>query len=111
METSHQPSPFQHIDEIFQQQRQHQWEIRRTSARERIQFLKTLRGVIEARKEKIAAAIYQDFMKPESETFLTEIYLVFKEIDHAISHLPRWLKPVRKHSPIPLLGGPKPDCV
>ena len=118
MEASHQPSPFQHIDEIFQQQRQHQWEIRRTSARERIQFLKTLRGVIEARKEEIAAAIYQDFMKPESETFLTEIYLVFKEIDHAISHLPRWLKPVRKHSPIPYWGArsrivyePKGTCL
>ncbi len=118
MEASQQQHRFSYIDEIFQLQKDHRWAVSQLSVQERIRFLKTLRATIDARKREIAAAIYADFMKPEAETFLTEIYLVFKEIDHAISHLPKWTKPVRKRSIFPYIGArgqivyePKGTCL
>jgi aldehyde dehydrogenase (NAD+) len=41
---------------------------------------------------KIYAAVYADFQKSEHEAFLTEFAILIKDIEEAISALPKWMK-------------------
>ncbi len=104
MATSSQQSAFQHIDQLFEAQRAYQQEAARTTVSERIRLLKQLRRALEDQQAAVARAIYQDFMKPEAETLLTEIYPLLKEIDHTIAHLAEWMRPRKVRSPLPYLG-------
>ncbi len=58
----------------------------------RLQQLKALKQAILDHQDQIVAALKADLNKPEFETYLTEIGVV-REIDYAIKHLKRWMKP------------------
>ncbi len=67
-------------------------------------YLTKLKENILKYKEQIAVAIYNDFKKPEFETYETEIYTVITELSHAIKNIKSWAKPQKYNSnfPVPL---------
>ena len=52
------------IHEIFDKQTKHQWEMRQTTAAERIDMLTRLKGNILARLEALIAASIEDYQTP-----------------------------------------------
>jgi len=71
-------------------------------AREKV--LKRLKSAIEDREDVICAALYQDLGKSKMEAFLSEISVVYTEINHTLKHLDDWMTPDRQ--PTPLLVQP-----
>jgi aldehyde dehydrogenase (NAD+) len=94
-------NPFQ---EAFERLRARRWEQSRTSTRERIARLQKLRRTIVERREALYQAIHADFRKPSAEVETTELLLVLAELDHAIKHLGRWMKPRKVATPVLLTG-------
>lgn len=83
------------IERVFREQQQHRYQVAATSTKERIAKLKSLRAMIDRNKERIREAHYADFKKPAPEADLSEILAVRMEINHAIKHLKKWMKPRR----------------
>ena len=79
-------------------------EVRRGTAADRIERLKRLRQAIVKHFDALRAALAADFGKPEVETDLTEYLATLGEIDHAIGHLRRWMRPKRAGTPLMLFG-------
>lgn len=92
------------VGEIFEAQRQNQYAVGSTSAKERKRKLNRLKGAVLAHKQEIRDALHADFRKHPSEVDLTEIYPVTGEIKHTVRHLSRWLRPYRVSTPLGLLG-------
>ena len=90
--------------DLFERLRARRWEQSRTSARERVERLRRLRRTIVERRDAVCEAIYKDFRKPAAEVENTEVLLVLMELDHAIKHLARWMKPRRVGTPMLLTG-------
>ncbi len=89
------------IKRIFQLQQKNQFNVARTSARERIAKLRKLEKALFKYRQEIRDAVYADFRKPQGETDLVEIYTVLGEIRHAAKNLRRWMAP--KYAPAPIL--------
>lgn len=106
------------IQEVFDLQKSHQYEVALTNSRERIKKLNSLLGALVKYRQEIRDALKKDFQKPEAEVDLTEIYTVTSEIKHAKKYLNRWMRPHRVETPLPLLGSnswiqyePKGTCL
>ena len=89
---------------LFETQRQHQYEVARTTAVQRIAKLKRLKEALLQRREAIQEAMYTDFKKPAAEVDLTEIYAITTEIKHTSRHLRRWMARHKVGTPLPFLG-------
>lgn len=63
-------------------------------------LLKKLKSEIRSREQDILHAIKADFQKSEFESFISEIGLVYSELDLAIKNLKKWSKPQRIKSSI-----------
>ena len=61
----------------------------------RINTLKKLKNVIKENEKELYKAIYTDFKKSEFETYITEIALIYNELNDAIKNLKRWSKQKR----------------
>ena len=61
----------------------------------RIETLKKLKRILKENEEKLYAAIYTDFKKSKFETYLTEISLIYNELNDAIKNLKHWSKQKR----------------
>ena len=96
-----QENPFQ---ATFERLRARRWDVARTSARERIAKLEKLRRAIVERREAIYQALYADFRKPAAEVESSEILMVLGELDHAIKHVEKWMKPRKVGTPVLLTG-------
>lgn len=92
------------LAKIFERQRENRWRIAKTSADERIAKLKKLRQAILDRREELHKAIYDDFRKNSAETDLTETHMVVAELNDAVKHLRRWMRPHKVETPITLFG-------
>lgn len=92
------------VEQLFQAQKQHHAQVKRTTARERIEKLKRLRAAIVAREGAICDAVHADFRKSPTESELTEIYPSLVELKDAIKSLRAWMKPERVSTPMALLG-------
>ena len=88
----------------FRSQQDHQWKIRQRPVQERVRKLKELKRAIVSHREEILDAMYADFRKNRSEAELSEIQLVFTELNEAIARTPKWAKAVTVPSPIHLFG-------
>ncbi len=53
----------------------------------RIETLKKLKHLLKENEDKLYTAIYSDFKKSEFETYLTEISLIYNEINDSINNL------------------------
>jgi aldehyde dehydrogenase (NAD+) len=71
------------IQRIFNAQKENQFKVGKTTARERIAKLDKLHKAVLKYREEIKKALYNDFRKHPSEVDLTEIYPVTSEIKHA----------------------------
>lgn len=94
-----------YIDSVYEKQRNHKYEIKKTNSSTRIEKLKKLKNKILEYKEDIHNAIRKDFKKPPTESDLTEIIPCLMELEDAISNLNSWMKPKPVESPLLLLPG------
>jgi len=61
----------------------------------RIETLKKLKKVLKENEQELYTAIYTDFKKSEFETYLTELSLIYNELNDAIRNLKKWSKKKR----------------
>ncbi len=80
----------------------HSGQIKDSGARK--QALKRLKSAIEEHEDVICDALYQDLGKSKMEAFLSEISVVYTEINHTLKHLDDWMADDRQ--PTPLLVQP-----
>jgi aldehyde dehydrogenase (NAD+) len=77
--------------------------------RYRKQQLAHLRRVLKSNEKLLSDAIYADVKKSKFECYISELGLVYQEIDEAISNLERWSRPRRV--PTRLMNFPSRSCV
>jgi aldehyde dehydrogenase (NAD+) len=85
---------FAEIGRIFALQRDHQWEVKASTAEQRKAKLEKLKAVVAAHGDEIVAAVQQDVRKPEAEIRITEYGGVIANIERNINSLDDWMKPV-----------------
>lgn len=66
----------------------------------RIKQLQTLRRIIKIHEIDILRALEQDLGKPELEAYISEIGIVYNEIDFICKNLAKWMKPQKVGSPL-----------
>lgn len=86
-----------HILTVFEFQQKNKHILQCSTARQRIEKLKQLRSAIEDFEEQIYAALKSDLRKSRFESALTEVFFTLSEIDFAIKHLKKWMKPKKVH--------------
>ena len=90
---------------IFNKQKENQYAVGATTARERVQKIKKILHAVEVEyRQAIRDALMKDMGKSQGEADLTEIYPVTGEAKHAISHLSRWMNPQSVDTPLAMLG-------
>lgn len=102
--TAPQTSSFAHIDKVFEAQQQNTQKLKETTASQRIAKLKALKQAIQENKEALQKAVYDDFRKSPEEVDLTEVFMVYKAIDHCCAKLGKWMKPQKVATPKALMG-------
>jgi len=55
--------------------------------------LKKLKSLIKNNEEAFIDALRNDFQKPPFETYGTELFIIYQEIDHIMDNLDSWAKP------------------
>lgn len=80
------------LEEIFEAQGTQRWAVANTTAKERIVKLRSLRKAIVERQQEFYDAVWEDFHKPKTEAWLTEVFPALEEIDYNITHLPDWME-------------------
>lgn len=68
----------------------------------RISMLHLLKSALKQYEPKIAQALYADLGKSEAESYITEISVVYEEIDHTLAHIKEWMKPEARRTPLVL---------
>ncbi len=63
-------------------------------------MLATLKAAIKEHEDKILEALREDLGKHPFEAYASEIGFVYAEINHAIRHLKKWMKPKRVPTPL-----------
>lgn len=97
------PAPGE-LERLFTVQQAHRWTMARTTASERIARLKRLKAAVLRHQDDLRAAVHRDFRKAPRETDISEILVFRLEIEHAIGHLRRWMRPRRVATPWILTG-------
>ena len=92
------------FSEVFQLQKSHALQLRKSPVTNRREQLKKIKHWILKNQQLIREAIYADFQKPGEEVDSCDIYPVLSEINHTITHLNDWTKPVKADAPITLIG-------
>jgi aldehyde dehydrogenase (NAD+) len=73
------------------------------SAQYRRGQLQALKAMLQERQADICDALWTDLRKSGFEAYVSEERLVLGEINYAVRHLNRWLKPRRVHLPLHVL--------
>ena len=61
----------------------------------RLQMLQRLKKIINANEEKILSAIYNDLSKSKSEAYMSEVALVYAELDESLIKVRECSRPQR----------------
>lgn len=88
------------VHELVQLQRDSFLSQPRFTVDQRRDQLELLYKAIRRWEQPICEALEHDLGKCPGEAYLTEIGPVLSEISHAIRHLRKWSRPVRKHMPL-----------
>ena len=59
----------------------------------RLRMLQRLKKIINANEEKILSALYNDLSKSKSEAYMSEIAMVYDELDEALKKVREWSRP------------------
>lgn len=62
--------------------------------------LRRLKALLEEREGELLDALDADLGKPRLEGWATDIGIVINDIEHALRHLSRWMKPERVWTPL-----------
>lgn len=89
---------------VFDKQRAHKLELKKSSYRYRIGKLKQFKDALLERKVEVAKAIQKDFGKPQVETDLTEIMPVLSMINLMEKNLSSWMKDDKVKTPLLFKG-------
>jgi aldehyde dehydrogenase (NAD+) len=81
------------LTRVFNLQREHQWDVKASSAQERKAKLTRLKAAVEANADRIVAAVREDTRKPEGEIRVTEVLNVLGNIQLNIDSLEEWMAP------------------
>lgn len=92
------------IRSLFEAQQAQQWELRKSTAQERIKKLNKLYKALLEYQEEVEAAIWNDFRKSKTETILSELGVVLAEIRFATKRLKGWMRPKAVGTPLSLFG-------
>ena len=86
--------------DIYNLQKQFFFANKTKSIASRIQNLKKLKSIIQQNEKKLFTAIYSDFKKSEFDTLMTELSLIYQEINSNIRNIERWsaIRPVKVES-------------
>jgi aldehyde dehydrogenase (NAD+) len=68
----------------------------------RVQQLTKLKAVIKKYESEILDALHQDLHKPNFEAFVSEIGILYEEIEFVLDHLKDWMKPESVSTPLAL---------
>jgi aldehyde dehydrogenase (NAD+) len=68
----------------------------------RIRQLINLKSVIKKNELEIIAALHADMHKPHFEAFISEIGILYEEIEYVLAHLKEWMKPLSVATPLAL---------
>ena len=90
--------------EIFDQLRARNKDLREEKIRERIKRLKALKKWFLNNRARIQDAVRADLNKPAEETDLTETYVVLSEVKSAIRNLRYWISPEPQGTSMPFIG-------
>lgn len=60
--------------------------------------LEALKRLLKEEESAIFEALWADLRKPQLEGYLTEVGFVIAEVNDALQHLDRWMKPERTHT-------------
>ena len=88
------------IQEILSRQREFFNTQKTLSYKFRLDALKKLKREIIALEADIAKALYDDLGKSYTEGYMTEIGMVLSEINFALRHLKKWMKPKKVKTPL-----------
>jgi aldehyde dehydrogenase (NAD+) len=107
MSAMHTPPPINpdlkaEIQRVFSLQQQHQREVARCNAAQRIAKLRRLYDAILKHRKDIEAALWADLRKSPTEVNITELGVILHEIRHTIRHLQSWMTPKRVGSSLTL---------
>lgn len=97
-------TPTKEIQRLFHLQKDNQFNVANTNARQRIKKLDKLYDAVMKYRPQIKEALYNDYKKHPSEVDLTETYPVTSEIKHAKKYLGRWMSNQKVTTPIALMG-------
>lgn len=68
----------------------------------RREALKALRASVKTHEEELLVAMHTDMRKPRFEAYMSDIGLVYAEIDHALKNLKEWMRPEAASTPLVL---------
>lgn len=66
----------------------------------RVRQLRKLRTALKANEKIILDALYEDLGKSSTEAYMTELGIIYQEINYAIKHLKKWASPKKVKSSI-----------
>ncbi|MBB5232624.1 aldehyde dehydrogenase family protein [Deinococcus budaensis] len=89
---------------LFEAQQAHRLRMAQTGAAERQAVLRRLRAGLQRHRARLAGALALDLGKSRAEAEITELHPVVAELNHALTHLPRWMRPRTVPTPATLLG-------
>ena len=94
----------QELQRIFEQQRQHQFDIAKSTVRQRKAKLNKLHKAFLAYRPALKEALFADSGKHPNEVDITEIYPVTGELKHAKYNLREWMSPHKVGTPLAFIG-------
>src|SRR5258708_1356264 len=94
----------QRVLDVFEKQRRRSLLLRREPLSERKKRIKAFEQFLFKNKDRIAEAIHLDFLKPKTESYVSELYPVLTEIRHTLANLDRWAAPQKIDAPLTYLG-------
>ena len=85
------------LQRIFDLQAENQWQVRRSSARQRITKLEKLKACLQAHEQEVKDALYADLRKA-GQSAESELVTSYTDLDDAIDNLHHGLLTLRRHS-------------
>jgi len=80
------------ISEIYSKQQEFFNSDKTKNVRFRIEQINKFRNILKENEDLLFKAIYDDFSKPEFETYITELSLLYHEINLFIKNIKKWSK-------------------
>ena len=98
--------PTTRFSDLLTMQREHAPVLARTTAKERKEKLGRILTYLDdaGNKQRLIEALQQDLHKPEVESLLSEIGVLYNHVRYVQGHLREWMEPKRVSTPLSMLG-------